>query len=217
MKKNTWFSMIALTAAFFLAVLFEAKAEMDPKEAVELIENTFTNVLDAAETNPDLKKKIVDPTRSAWERSDLSRYFKLYKKVVAYLEAMQFAASLTNDLIQLGLKTNEKSFATAFAKSFKVYLRAYTSPREFDNFLLQYRFNEDDLQTVLYDLGRNFYRALDQQTNKAQLREAGRAIQNMTPAEIARYVKVPKSVQKQLDAYQRDALEQTRKQQKKSR
>ncbi len=210
MKKNIWFSMIALTAAFFLAVPFEAKAEMDPKEAVELIENTFTNVLDIAETNPDLKKKIVDPTRSAWERSDLGRYFKLYKKVVAYLEAMQLAASLTNDLIQLGLKTNEKSFATAFAKSFKAYLAVYTSPRELDNFLLQYRFNEDDLQTVLYDLGRNFYRALDQQTNKAQLREAGRAIQNMTPAELGRYVKVSKSVQKQLDAYQMDAYKQSK-------
>lgn len=211
MKKNTWFSIIALAAAIFLAVPFEAEATMDPKEAVELIENTFTNVMDIAETNPDLKKKLVDPTRSAWERSDLGRYFKLYKKVVAYIEGLQLAASLLNDVIQIGLKTNEKSFATAFAKRFKVYLAAYTSPRDLDNFLLQYRFNEDDLQTVLYDLGRNFYRALDKQTNKAQLKEAGRAIENMTPAELGREFHVLPGVQKQLNYYQQEALRKSRK------
>lgn len=210
MKKNTWFSIFALAAAVFFAVPFEAEATMEPKEAVELIENTFTNVLNIAEKNPELKKKIVDPTRSAWERSDLSRYFKLYKKVAGYIEMLQLAASLTNDVIQIGLKTNEKSFAAAFAKRFKVYLAAYTSPRELDNFLLQYRFNEDDLQTVLYDLGRNFYKALDQQTNKAQLKEAGFVIEHMTPAQLGRQLNVPKSVQNQLDAYQMDAYKQSK-------
>ena len=144
-------------------------------------------------------------------KSDLGRYLKLFKKVVGYIENMQLAASLTNDLIQLGLQTNEKKFATEFARRFKGYLSQYTSPRELDNILLSCRFNDDDLQSILFDLGRNFYRALDKQTNKAQLQEAGRAIQNMTPAELGRYVKVPKKVQEQLDAYQRDALKQSRK------
>lgn len=211
MKKNIWFSVSALAVSLLIAVPFEAKAEMNPKEAVELIENTFSNVLDIAEKSPQMKKKFVDPARDFMDKSDFGRYFKLYKKVVAYIEAMQLAASLTNDLIQLGLQTNEKKFATEFARRFKGYLSQYTSPRELDNVLLGCRFNDDDLQTVLYDLGRNFYRALDQQTNKPQLQEAGRAIQNMTPAELGRYVKVPKKVQEQLDAYQRDAMKQSKK------
>ena len=211
MKKNTWFAISALAAALLVAIPFEAEAAMEPKEAVELIENTFSNMLDIAEKDAELKKKFVDPSRDFMNKSDLGRYLKLFKKVVGYIEKMQLAASLTNDLIQLGLQTNEKKFATEFARRFKGYLAQYTSPRELDNILLSCRFNDDDLQSILFDLGRNFYRALDKQTNKAQLQEAGRAIQNMTPAELGRYVKVPKKVQEQLDAYQRDALEQSRK------
>ena len=211
MKKNTWFAISALAAAILMAAPFEAKAAMEPKEAVELIENTFSNVLDVAEKNAEMKKNFVDPTKEFMDKSDFGRYLKLFKKVVGYIENMQLAASLTNDLIQLGLQTNEKKFATEFARRFKAYLSQYTSPRELDNILLGHRFNDDDLQTVLFDLGRNFYKALDKQTNKAQLKEAGRAIQNMTPAEIGRYVKVPKKVQEQLDAYQRDAQKQSKK------
>ena len=211
MMKNTWFAIFALTTSVLITAPFEAEAAMEPKKAVELIENTFANVLDIAEKDAKLKKNFVDPSREFMDKSDLGRYLKLFKKVVGYIENMQLAASLTNDLIQLGLKTNEKAFATEFARRFKSHLSQYTSPRELDNLLLGCRFNDDDLQTVLYDLGRNFYRALDKQTNKAQLQEAGRAIQNMTPAELGRYVKVPKKVQEQLDAYQRDALKQSKK------
>ena len=211
MKKNTLFSIVTLAASVLITVPFEAEAAMEPKEAVELIENTFSNVLNIAEKDAKLKKNFVDPSRDFMNKSDLGRYLKLFKKVVGYIENMQLAASLTNDLIQLGLQTNEKKFATEFARRFKGYLAQYTSPRELDNILLGHRFNDDDLQTVLFDLGRNFYKALDKQTNKAQLKEAGRAIQNMTPAEIGRYVKVPKKVQEQLDAYQRDAMKQNRK------
>ena len=211
MKKNTWLAISALAAAVLIAAPFKAEAAMEPKEAVELIENTFANMLDIAEKDAELKKKFVDPSKEFMNKSDLGRYLKLFKKVVGYIENMQLAASLTNDLIQLGLQTNEKKFATEFARRFKGYLARYTSPRELDNLLLDCRFNDDDLQTVLFDLGRNFYKALDKQTNKAQLKEAGRAIQNMTPAEIGRYVKVPKKVQEQLDAYQRDAMKQNRK------
>ena len=211
MKKNTWFAISTLAAAILIAAPFKAEAAMEPKEAVELIENTFSNVLDIAEKDAELKKKFVDPSKEFMNKSDLGRYLKLFKKVVGYIENMQLAASLTNDLIQLGLQTNEKKFATEFARRFKAYLSKYTSPREMDNILLDHRFNEDDLQTVLFDLGRNFYKALDKQTNKAQLKEAGVVLQNLTPAQIGRYVKVPKQVQQQLDAYQRDALEQSRK------
>ena len=56
MKKNTWFAISALAAAILIAAPFEAEAAMDPKEAVELIENTFSNVLDIAEKEPELKK-----------------------------------------------------------------------------------------------------------------------------------------------------------------
>ena len=35
MKKNIWFSVSALAVSLLIAVPFEAKAEMDPKEAVE--------------------------------------------------------------------------------------------------------------------------------------------------------------------------------------
>ena len=211
MKKNTWFAISALAAALLVVIPFEAEAAMEPKEAVELIENTFSNMLDIAEKDAELKKKFVDPSRDFMNKSDLGRYLKLFKKVVGYIEKMQLAASLTNDLIQLGLQTNEKKFATEFARRFRGYLAQYTSPRELDNILLGNRFNDDDLQTVLFDLGRNFYKALDKQTNKDQLKEAGRAIQNMTPAELGRYVKVPKKVQEQLDAYQRDAYQQSKK------
>ena len=210
MNKIFMHSFAALAVSALLLVPFESRAEMKPKEAVELIEKTFAVLLKQAGNIPSIKKNILEPAGEFMNKSDLGRYIKLCKNVVGYIEKMQLAASFVNDLIQTGMATNEKQFATEFAKRFKAYLTLYTSPREFDNFLLGARFNEDDLQTVLYDLGRNFYKTLDKQTNKPQLKEAGRAIQNMTPAELARYVKVPKKVQEQLDAYQRDAYQQSK-------
>ena len=211
MKKNTWFSIITLAVSILITVPFEAEATMTSKEAVELIEKTFSHVLNMAGKDPELKKNIVDPTREILDKSYVGRYLKLFKKVVGYLETMQLAASLLNDVIQVGLNTNERQFATDFARRFQVYLKKYTTPREWDDFLLDHRFNDYDLQTVLYDLGRNFYRALDQQTNKAQLKEAGRAIENMTPAELGRELNVLPGVQKQLNYYQQEALRKSRK------
>lgn len=211
MKKNTWFSIITLVASILITVPFDAEATMTPKEAVDLIEKTFSNVLNMAGKNPELKKNIVDPTREFLDKSYAGRYLKLFKKVVGYIENLQLAASLLNDVIQVGLNTNERQFATDFSRRFQVYLKKYTTPREWDDFLLDHRFNESDLQTVLFDLGRNFYKALDRQTNKAQLKEAGVTLQNLTPAQIGREFHVLPSVQQQLNDYQRDALEQSRK------
>lgn len=206
-----WFSIVTLATAILITVPFETEAAMDPKKAVNLIEKTFTNVMKIAGKNPEMKKNIVDPTKEFMDKSYTGRYLKLFKKVVGYIENMELAASLLNDVIQVGLKTNELQFATDFSRRFQVYLKKYTTPREWDNFLLDHRFNNDDLQTVLFDLGRNFYKALDQQTNKAELREAGVTLQNLTPAQIGREFHVLPSVQNQLNDYQRDALEQSRK------
>lgn len=189
----------ALFIGFAAAFTLEVNAEMKPDEAVNLIQKTFSDTLQQSKNPENLKETLLDTAEKAGGKSELTKYIKLYRKVAGYIEKLELAASLTNDLIQLGLHTNEKKFATEFARRFKVYLAAYTSPREMDNLLLDHRFNDDDLQTVLFDLGRNVFRSLDKQTNKPKLQEAGRAIQNMSPAELGRYVKAPKALQKQLD------------------
>lgn len=195
MKKMILFA--AVLGSF--AAAFTLRAEMKPDEAVNVIQKTFANMLMQARNPENIKENMLDAAERAGGKSDLAKYIKLYRKVAGYIEKLQLAASLTNDLIQLGLQTNEKKFATEFARRFKAYLAAYTSPRELDDLLLGYRFNEDDLQTVLFELGRNAYKSLDKQTNKPRLQEAGRAIQNMSPAELGRYIKTPKALQKQLD------------------
>ena len=191
--------MMALFMGFAAAYSLDVKAEMKPDEAVDLIQKTFANMLQESKKPENIKKELLDAAERAGGKSEVTKYIKLFRNVVGYIEKMQLAASLTNDLIQLGLNTNEKKFATEFAVRFKAYLTVYTSPREMDDLLLEYRFNEDDLQTVLFDLGRNIFKTLDKQGNKPQLKEAGRAIQDMSPAELGRYIKTPKAVQRQLD------------------
>ena len=198
-KMKTSILSAAFLCGIFAVLPLDATAEMKPKEAVDLIQKTFASSLQQAKNPENLKEELLDAAEKAGGKSDLTKYIKLYRKVAGYIEKMQLAASLTNDLIQLGLQTNEKKFATEFARRFKAYLAAYTSPRELDNLLLGYRFNDDDLQTVLFDLGRNIFKSLDKQGNKPRLQEAGRAIQNMSPAELGRYIKTPKALQKQLD------------------
>jgi len=111
---------------------------------------------------------------------------KLYKKVAGVISNSELAASICWDLIQLGLQTDKKQFATQFAMRLRKYLpEEYKLGAEAFNPKLEkwlgHRIpNEADCTTILYELGKNTYDAITRMSasEKQEARESGASLEN---------------------------------------
>lgn len=172
--------IIAILLGFFAMSLFTVQAndeKMTPKEAEIFLQGLLKKMVKKGEFEMMFERVAPKTT-------------KMVKKVTGVIEKAQLASSVVWDLIQLGLKNNERQFATEFARRTLKYVTDVTYTKEdfpegFSN-KMSFLISEAEIQTVLYELGKNTYRAFYDigYSDKEKALQAGEKIENFGPLSI---------------------------------
>lgn len=142
-------------------------SNMTKKQSVEFLQNLMKDKV--KEGTEGLASKVAPKTMAR------------YNQVTKIIEAEELAASLCNDLIQLGIKNKKTEFVNEFAKRMRKYIPSeYTLSADVANPMLEWAFgahlpNEADFTTILYELGQSTYDAITKMSGaeKQKAMEAG--------------------------------------------